>query len=151
MPPAPTTAPIAPTADTELASTLRISVMRLARRLRVERSDSDLTLTHLSALSALERHGPSTPGVLAAHEKVQPPSMTRVIAALEAKGLLHRTAHPTDGRQVYVNITPAAAAILQEDRRRREAWLVDHLADLTAPERAALRAVAPILDRLAGA
>ncbi len=56
--------------DTELASVLRISVMRLARRLRAERSESDLTLTQLSALSALERHGPITPGALAAHEKV---------------------------------------------------------------------------------
>ena len=137
--------------DTELASVLRISVMRLARRLRAERSESDLTLTQLSALSTLERHGPSSPGALAAHEKVQPPSMTRVLAVLEDLGLVVRTPHPTDGRQVLVAATDAAAAILREDRRRREAWLVDHLAELSGDERALLRRVAPILDRLAGA
>jgi len=137
--------------DTELASVLRISVMRLARRLRAERSESDLTLTQLSALSALERHGPSTPGALAAHEKVQPPSMTRVLAVLEDQGLVVRTRHPTDGRQVLVAVTTAATAILREDRRRREAWLVDRVTDLTEDERALLRLAAPILDQLAGA
>ena len=137
--------------DTELASVLRISVMRLARRLRAERSESDLTLTQLSALSALERHGPSTPGALAAHEKVQPPSMTRVLAVLEDQGLVVRTRHPTDGRQVLVAVTTEATAILREDRRRREAWLVDRVTDLTEDERALLRLAAPILDQLAGA
>ena len=146
-----TAAPASAAVDTELASVLRISVMRLARRLRSERSDSDLTLTQLSALSALERHGPSSPGALAAHEKVQPPSMTRVLAVLEDQGLVVRTPHPTDGRQVLVAVTPAATAILREDRRRREAWLVDQVAHLTADERALLRLAAPLLDHLAGA
>ena len=136
-------------ADTELSSVLRISVMRLARRLRSERSSADLTLTQISALSALDRHGPSTPSELAAHERVQPPSMTRVIAALEELGLVSRGPHPTDGRQVLVAATDQARAMLREDRRRREAWLVDHLSDLTPPERAVLQAAAPILDRLA--
>ena len=136
-------------ADTELSSVLRISVMRLARRLRSERSSADLTLTQISALSALERQGPSTPSELAAHERVQPPSMTRVIAALEERGLVVRGPHPTDGRQVLVAATDRARAMLREDRRRREAWLVDHLCDLTPDERAVLQAAAPILDRLA--
>jgi DNA-binding MarR family transcriptional regulator len=136
-------------ADTELSSALRISVMRLARRLRSERSSADLTLTQIAALATLTRHGPSTPSELAAHERVQPPSMTRVIAALEAKGLVDRVPHPTDGRQVLVTVTERAREMILEDRRRREAWLVTQLADLTADERAALKAAAPILDRLA--
>ena len=139
------------TVDADLASALRISVMRLARRLRAERSDSDLTLTQLSALSALERHGPSTPGALAAHEKVQPPSMTRVLAVLEEQHLVVRSPHPSDGRQVLVEATSTARAILAEDRRRRELWLVDHVAELSVAERALLLAAAPLLDRLAGA
>ena len=138
-------------ADAELASVLRITVMRLARRMRQQRSESGLTLTQLSALSMLDRHGPSTPGELAAHEKVQPPSMTRVLAHLEELGLVERAPHPRDGRQVLVALTAAASAVLAEDRRRREAWLVDHLADLTGVERDALRVAAPVLDRLAGA
>jgi len=136
-------------ADTELSSALRISVMRLARRLRSERSSADITLTQISALSALGRHGPSTPTELAAYERVQPPSMTRVIAALEERGLVSRVPHPTDRRQVLVAITDAAQAMLVEDRRRREAWLVAHLSELTADERATLQAAAPLLDRLA--
>jgi len=136
-------------ADTELASVLRLSVMRLARRLRHERAETALTLTQLSALSAIDRHGAMTPGELAAHERVQPPSMTRVLAVLEERGLVSRVPHPTDGRQSIVSATDAARALLREDRRRREAWLVGRLAELTEAERAALRAVAPILDRLA--
>jgi DNA-binding MarR family transcriptional regulator len=136
--------------DTELASTLRISVMRLARRLRAERAETGLTLTQLSTLAALERHGPSTPGVLAELEKVQPPSMTRVVTSLARRGLVRRTPHPTDGRQVVVSATDAARDLLRADRRRREEWLSRQLADMTADERDALRAVAPLLERLAG-
>ncbi|MFI5100598.1 MAG: MarR family transcriptional regulator [Actinomycetes bacterium] len=138
-------------ADAELSSVLRLGVMRLARRLRLERSESGLTLTQLSALGTLNRHGPCTPGELAAHEKVQPPSMTRVLSHLEERGLVARAAHPTDRRQVLVALTDDARALVAEDRRRREAWLVEHLADLTADEREALRAAVPVLERLANA
>src|SRR4051794_33942565 len=118
-------------ADSELSSALRISVMRLARRLRHQRSESGLTLTQLSVLATLDRHGPMTLGELADTEKVQPPSMTRVIARLEAGALVVRAPHPSDGRQVLVALSDAARAVLREDRRRREAWLVDHLSELT--------------------
>ena len=137
--------------DTELASALRISVMRMSRRLRAERTETGLTLTQLATLATLERHGPSATGVLAELEKVQPPSMTRIVAALEARGLVERRPHPTDRRQVVVAATDAARALLRADRRRREEWLSLQLARLTAEEREALRAVAPLLDRLAGA
>jgi DNA-binding MarR family transcriptional regulator len=138
-------------ADAELSSVLRMGVMRLARRLRLERSESGLTLTQMSALGTLNRHGPCTPGELAAYEKVQPPSMTRVLARLEERGLVARAAHPTDRRQVLVALTDVARAVLTEDRRRREAWLVAHLADLSAAEREALRVAIPVLERLAAA
>lgn len=131
-----------------LAGDLRIAVMRLARRLRSERADSGLTLTQLSALAALDCHGPTTPGHLAAIERVQPPSMTRVLKGLVDQGLVTRTAHPTDGRQQLVEVTDAARTQLREDRRRREAWLARQLAALDADERRALRAVVPILETL---
>ncbi len=123
--------------------------MRLARRLRNERADVDLTLTQLSALAALDRCGPTTPGHLAAVERVQPPSMTRVLAGLHDRGLIERTAHPTDGRQVLVSATDEARALLQADRRRREAWLAQRLATLDPDERRAVRNVLPILQSLA--
>src|SRR4051794_25527946 len=66
--------------DTALASDLRTTVMRLARRLRQQRSDTSLSLGQIAALGTLDRHGPMTPGELAAHERVQPPSMTRIVA-----------------------------------------------------------------------
>lgn len=137
--------------DAELASALRISVMRLSRRLRAERTETGLTLTQLSTLAALERHGASTPGMLADHEKVQPPSMTRILAGLEAQGLVARSPHPTDRRQVVVAATPAALRLLRADRRQREEWLSRQLAALSADEREVLRAVAPLLERLADA
>jgi len=142
--------PVLSSADLGLASALRVSTTRLARRLRTQRADLSLTLTQLSALTTVERHGPLTPGALAEHEKVQPPSMTRVLGALEERGLVQREPHPTDGRQQVVTITKRAVAMLREDRRRRDAWLARRLAELTADERAALRAAAPVLERLAG-
>lgn len=132
-----------------LASALRLSVTRLARRMRNERTDTSLTLSQLAALATLERHGPLTPRELAAHEKVQPPSLTRIAAQLEASGLLSRTGHPTDGRQVLLAASDAGRALLREDRRRREAWLARQLADLPAEDLATLARAAALLDGLA--
>jgi DNA-binding MarR family transcriptional regulator len=132
-----------------LAHDLRLAVMRLSRRLRTQRVDTTVTLTHLAALSTLRRHGPMSPGELAAHERVQPPSMTRVVVALEGMGLVTRTPHPTDGRQVVIELTQAAVDLLAEEARAREAWLVGHLQQLTAEERDALREASVIMDKLA--
>jgi len=139
-----------PTVDApaELASTLRLAVMRLSRRLRAERADHSLTLTQIATLSTLDQHGPLTPRELAEHERVQPPSMTRVLATLEGLGLVSRTPHATDGRQHLVAPTARGGALLAEDRRRREAWLARRLAELSPDERATLREAAAILQRL---
>ena len=86
-------------ADAVRASPLRISVMRLSRRLRLERTDDDLTLTQLAVLATLDRHGPLTLGELADHEKVQPPSMTRIVASSRRPGWSpHARTPPTGGR-----------------------------------------------------
>ena len=132
-----------------LAHDLRLSVMRLSRRLRTQRVDTTVTLTHLAALSTLRRHGPMSPGELAAHERVQPPSMTRVVVALEGMGLVSRTPHPTDGRQVVIDLTPAAEDLLGTEARAREAWLTGQLEQLSAEEREVLQAAAVIMDKLA--
>jgi DNA-binding MarR family transcriptional regulator len=139
--------------DAGLASSLRISVGRLARRLRVERTvpgtaEPFLSDTQFAALASLEKHGAMSPGELAEHEKVQPPSMTRVIAALEAWQLVTRAAHPSDKRQVVLTVTTAGRDLVIKSRRRRDAWLARRLAELTPQERATLRAAAPILEKL---
>src|SRR5690242_2255706 len=123
--------------------------MRLSRRLRTQRVDTSVTLTHLSALSTLKRHGPMSPGELAAHERVQPPSMTRVVVALEGMGLVTRTPHPTDGRQGIIGLTDSAEALLSEEARAREAWLSGRLQQLPPEDRAVLRDAAVIMDKLA--
>ena len=139
--------------DAGLATALRISVSRLARRLRAQRAASGLTEavlseTQLAALSALEVHQAMTPGELAEHEKVQPPSMTRVIAVLEERSLVLRSPHPTDRRQVILTVTEEGRAVVQRVRRRKDAWLARRLAELTAEERATLRAAVPIVEKL---
>ena len=133
-----------------LAHDLRLAVMRFSRRLRNQRVDQSVTLTHLAALSTLQRHGAMSPGELATHERVQPPSMTRVVVALEGMGLVTRSPHPTDGRQVVIDLTPAAEELLSAEARAREAWLSGMLQQLTAEERAVLREAAVIMDKLAG-
>jgi DNA-binding MarR family transcriptional regulator len=137
------------TRTAELGSALRVSVMRLARRLRHERPADMPPLTHLATLGTLDRHGPMTPGELAAHERVQPPSMTRILAVLGEQGLITRAPHPTDRRQVLVALTDDARALLREDRRRRDQWLSRQLAQLTPADRAVLADAAVLLDRLA--
>jgi DNA-binding MarR family transcriptional regulator len=139
--------------DPGLATALRISVSRLARRLRVERSaaslgEPDLSETQLAALATLERHGAMTPGELAEHEKVQPPSMTRVISALVESQLVRREPHASDRRQVVLTATGAGRDLVIKARRRREAWLAKRLQELSSAERATLRAAAPILEKL---
>jgi len=136
------------TKTAELASTLRVSVMRLSRRLRAERLQTDLSLNQLATLGTLDRHGPLTPRELAEHEKVQPPSMTRVLAGLEERKLILRSPHASDGRQHLVSLTADARTLLKEDRRKREAWLAQRLAELTQEERDVLRAAAPVIERL---
>jgi DNA-binding MarR family transcriptional regulator len=136
------------TRTAELASSMRVSVMRLSRRLRYERGDHALSLTQVATLATLDRHGPLTPRELADHEKVQPPSMTRILAGLEARDLIVRTPHASDGRQHLVSLTKAAHDLLRDDRRRRDAWLAQRLAELTQEERDVLRAAAALLDRI---
>ena len=142
--------------DPGLATALRISVSRLARRLRVERAaaglgEPDLSETQLAALATLERHGAMTPGELAEHEKVQPPSMTRVISALVDSQHVRREPHVSDRRQVVLTATDAGRDLVIRARRRREEWLARRLKELPPAERATLRAAAPILEKLSQA
>jgi DNA-binding MarR family transcriptional regulator len=133
---------------------MRISISRLARRLRVEQRagvggpETALSDIQLAALAALERRQAMTPGELADYEKVQPPSMTRVIAVLEERNLVQRSAHPTDRRQVILTVTAEGRALVTRVRRRKDAWLAQRLQELTPEELATLRAAAPILEKL---
>jgi DNA-binding MarR family transcriptional regulator len=135
--------------DSGLASELRVSVMRLRRRLAAERHpDNELSMSQMAVLAALYRNGEQTVGDLAAGERVQPPSMTRSVNHLEEAGYVARRPHESDGRQVLVSLSDLGRHTLVADRARRDAWLTRRLAALTPEQRALLRQAAPILDEL---
>jgi DNA-binding MarR family transcriptional regulator len=134
--------------STQLAPLLRDAITRFTRRLRRVRPIGELTLNQLSALTSLELAGALTPRELADVERVQPPTMTKTLAKLEERGLVQRTPHPTDGRQVILAATEAGRAVVGEDRRARAAWLAQRLAALGPEERETLHRAIEILDRL---
>jgi len=138
--------------DAGLASELRLSVMRLRRRLANERHPgNELSLGQMAVLGCLFRNGELTVGELAQQERVQPPSMTRTVNCLADAGCVTRRKHDTDGRQVVVALTASGRESVVADRARRDAWLAQRLRALTPDERAVLRAAAPILESLAQA
>jgi len=124
------------------------SVARLNRRLRQERQ-TDLTPTQLSVLGSILKLGPATPSAIAAHERVQPPSITRTLTCLVDEGLALREPHPDDGRQVLISVSDKGDAVLAEERNRRDEWLAQRLADLTTAERKTLREATALMERLA--
>lgn len=130
-------------------SELRFGIMRLARRIRLERGDSDVTDTQLSVLFVLLKHGTLALGELSEHERVTPPSMNRTVNCLVERSLVTREPSAEDGRKVLVSITDAGRDLARETRRRREAWFAQRLAELPESDLAALRAAAPILQGLA--
>jgi DNA-binding MarR family transcriptional regulator len=141
--------PVSAPEQRTLASQLRLAVVRLNRRLRVQRTSSAVSLAQLSALSMLRKCGPMSPGELATKEGVQPPSMTRVIAAMEELGYATRRPHPFDGRQAIVELSAAGAEFVEAQVSVKEAWLDRKLAELTEEERALLGRAADIIDRMA--
>jgi DNA-binding MarR family transcriptional regulator len=136
-------------ADVHLASQLQIAIAHLARRLRAQRMDGTITLSQISALATLYRHGELSPTAVAELERVQPPSMTRVLAVLEQRGLVERRPHATDGRQAVIAITPAGRERVEEDRRKSQTWLARGLEELGATDLETLRAATALLERLA--
>lgn len=135
--------------NVDLGPALRMAVIRLARRLRLEDTATGSTISQLSALAVVHRHGPITLRDLANKERVQPPTMTRLVTHLEDDGLVSRSGHPDDGRVVLVEITALGNTVLADSRQRRTAFLVAHLAELSEDERQLLQRAIPILERLA--
>ncbi|MDW5327609.1 MULTISPECIES: MarR family winged helix-turn-helix transcriptional regulator [unclassified Plantactinospora] len=133
----------------QLATLLRDAITRLNRRVRQTRPVGDLTGTQLSALTSLELAGALTPRELADTERVQPPTMTKIVAKLEERGLVQRTPHPTDGRQVILSATDTGRAMLAQFDRARNEWLAGRLAELTPEDRDALQRAAEILQKVA--
>jgi len=134
--------------EAELAARLRMAVTRLHRRLR-QHAAAGLTPSQASALAGVERLGSPTLGALAARESVQPPSMTKVVGALEGLGYVTRVTDPDDRRVTRLAITPAGTETLHRARSVKTAFLADQLHRLDAADRAALADLADLLERLA--
>jgi DNA-binding MarR family transcriptional regulator len=136
----------------QLADCLHSAAIHLLRRLRREDAASGLSAPRLSALSVIVfGGGPVTLGQLAAAEQVRPPTMTRLVNALEAEGLVTRHPDPGDGRITYIKATAQGQALLRAGRTRRVAALAHELANLSAADRDVLGRAATVLERIASA
>ncbi len=135
--------------DAAQASAIRLSLLRVARRLRSQRVDTTVTLSQLSALATVRKCGPLSAGEIAALEQVQPPSMTKILAALEAAGLIERAAHPEDRRQSIISVSATGDELLERETRARDEWLAVKLSQLSEADRDKLVQAADVLDRLA--
>ena len=122
--------------------------MRLNRRVRRAQPVGELTVSQVSALNSLEMAGALSPRELAEIERVQPPSMTKIVGKLEERGLVQRTPHPTDGRQVILSPSEAGREMVRAHRQAKDAWLAGRLAELTVEEREVLRRAAELLERI---
>jgi DNA-binding MarR family transcriptional regulator len=131
----------------DLAVRLRLAITRTSRRLRQE-AGPGLSPTLTAALATVDRHGPLTPSELAARERVQRPTATRLVARLEELGHVQRAADPLDRRSALLSVTPEGRALLDELRSRKTAYLAHRLERLDPEERAALDRAAAILERL---
>ncbi|RFA11913.1 MarR family transcriptional regulator [Subtercola boreus] len=137
------------TAADDLAALLRPALLRVSRRLRAEKADNELSDSQSAILGYLWKNGPSTPGALAAFERVTPPSMNRTINAVVDAGYAERTPSAHDGRKVMVSLTEQGGALVRETRRRRDAWLNLRLAELSPDDRSTLARAATVLRELA--
>src|SRR5262249_42531498 len=125
----------APAAPAELADRLHSAAIHLLRRLRRGDDASGLPAPQLSALSVVVLAGPGTLGALAQAEQVRPPTITKLVAALEEAGLVEREVDDVDRRVVRVKATARGTRLLHEGRKRRVATLAESLGKLPIAER----------------
>jgi DNA-binding MarR family transcriptional regulator len=133
-----------------VAGRLRQSVFRLARVLR-QQDDSGDAPALISALAVIERQGPLTLGALAAQEQVAPPTITKVVDTLEARGLVERVRDDADRRVCRVKVTARGRRRLDASRTRRTAWLARQLDALPEADVAQLGAALDVIEKLTAA
>jgi DNA-binding MarR family transcriptional regulator len=135
------------TVQPDLSPRLRLAITRTARRLRQE-ADAGLSPSLTAALATLERHGPLTPSRLAEIERIQRPTVTRLLATLENDGLVERMADPDDGRVSIVSVTKEGRALVKKLRSRKNAYLSKRLRHLDDDELETLERATAILERI---
>lgn len=133
----------------EQSADVRMATLHLARRLRAEKADDDLSDAQFAVLAGLHIHGPHTLGALAEREHVSAPSMNRTVNCLEEQGYVAREADTADRRKVNISLTAAGDSVVTETVKKRDRWLTRRMRELTPEERATLVAATEILRRLA--
>jgi DNA-binding MarR family transcriptional regulator len=135
--------------DTEIAVTDLIQAIGLlVRRVRAAAASQDLSLTESAVMARLDRHGPATTAELARGENMKPQSMGATVAALEEMGIVARKPHPTDGRQVTIELTDKGAALRKSVVDAKRTWLGQAIAGLDAQEQDTLFKAGEIIRRL---
>ncbi|UGS34577.1 MarR family winged helix-turn-helix transcriptional regulator [Capillimicrobium parvum] len=134
-------------ARTDTAARLRLAIVRTSRRMRQE-AGGGLSPSQAAALATVDRHGPLTPSELAAHERVQRPTVARLLARMEEDGLVTRAPDPSDGRSSLISISEDGRALLESVRSRKDAFLAQRMEALDADERATLERAATIIERM---
>ena len=132
----------------ELSHDFRVANGRLARRLRQEKADNELSASQFSALGSLFFNGPYTLRELSEHERVTPPSMSRTVGVLVAAGLVHRAVSTDDGRKIVLTVTETGGILMHETRNRRDAWLAQRIAMLDPEQRGVLTDAITIMKEL---
>lgn len=128
---------------------LRLAIQRLARRIRSNAPDDDISESQRSVLFTLGAHGRQSLGSLSEHERITPPSMNRTVNALVASGLVTRVTDEVDARRIHIDLSETGQAFVNETRRRRDAWFTQHLQSLTPDQLRTLEQAVPILKELA--
>lgn len=128
---------------------IRLTIQRLARRIRSMQSDDTVTEGQRAVLFALSKSGAQTLSALSEHERVTPPSMNRTINALVTAGLVTRVGAEDDGRKVSIDLSHAGHTYVDETRRKRDAWFSQRLAALTPKQRAIIDQSTAILREIA--
>lgn len=128
---------------------LRLAIQRLARRIRSNAPDDDISESQRSVLFTLGAHGRQSLGSLSEHERVTPPSMNRTVNALVASGLVTRVTDEDDARRIHIDLSETGQVFVNETRRRRDAWFTQHLRSLTPDQLRILEQAVPILKELA--
>src|SRR5580693_10578051 len=124
------------------------SIGLLMRRVRAAAASHELSLTESAVMARLAKNGPATTADLARAESMKPQSMGTTIVALEEMGLVERKPHPTDGRQMNIELTAKGAAMRKSARDAKRTWLAKAIAQLDKKERATLFAAGEIIQRL---
>jgi DNA-binding MarR family transcriptional regulator len=136
-----------PSEEVELAARLRLVIGRLHRRFS-RRAVGGLTPSQLSVLVTVEQHGPLRLGDLATREVITPPTVTRLVASLQDRLLVNRVTDPEDGRAALIEMSRSGAALLEEIRRERTAFIAQRLARLEPAERAHVASAVLLLEQL---